>query len=101
MSNRGKTLVCKAALIGTISGGIYAFVAGPATAQDYNKNFVECATGLGMYPDAGTWKLSDGRVLRKWYIYDEHQQAAFSDCVARKASFARNPSVSRKPRASQ
>jgi hypothetical protein len=60
-------------------------IANPAPAQDYSKNFVECTKELGMQPDIVTQKLSDGRVLRRWPIYNEHQQAAFSDCVARKA----------------
>jgi hypothetical protein len=78
-----------------------ALIAGSASAQDYSKNFVECTKNLGMHPDVGTQKLSDGRMLRSWYIYDEHQQAAFSDCVARKASLGRNPSAGGKPRASR
>jgi len=72
-----------------------ALIAMPALAQDYNKNFVECAKELGMAPDAGfAQKIeSTGRVLHRWYIYNEHQQAAFSDCVARKASVAGKPSA--------
>ena len=76
-----------------------AIVVNPASAQDYSKNFVECTKELGMQPDITTQKLSDGRVLHRWPIYDEHKEAAFSDCAARKASLARNPSASGKPRA--
>jgi hypothetical protein len=72
-----------------------ALFAMPALAQDYHKNFVDCAKELGMSPDAGfAQKIeSTGRVLHRWYIYNEHQQAAFSDCVARKASVAGKPSA--------
>jgi len=70
-----------------------ALIAVPALAQDYHKNFAECATELGFGPDVGTHKLSDGRSLRRWYVYNEHQQAAFSDCVARKASLAGKPTA--------
>jgi hypothetical protein len=62
-------------------------VARPATAQDYHKNFVECTKQLGLQADAGNpYKLSDGRLSRRWYFHNEAQEATFSDCVARKAS---------------
>jgi hypothetical protein len=62
-------------------------VAKPASAQDYHKNFVECTNQLGLQADAGNpQRLSDGRVSRRWYFHSEAQQAAFGDCVARKAS---------------
>jgi hypothetical protein len=61
-------------------------VARPATAQDYNKNFVECTKELGLQADAGNpQRLSDGRLSRRWYFHSEAQEAAFSNCVARKA----------------
>ena len=53
-------------------------VAGPALAQNYNKNFVECMKELGLPADArNPYKLS--------VFHSEAQEAAFSDCVARKA----------------
>ena len=53
-------------------------VAGPASAQNYNKNFVECMKELGLPADAGNpYKLS--------VFHSEAQEAAFSDCVTRKA----------------
>ena len=62
-------------------------IAGPAPAQDHHKNFVECTRELGLQADAGNpQKLSTGGALQKWYFHNETQQAAFSDCVARKAS---------------
>jgi hypothetical protein len=78
-----------------------AAITTPALAQDYNKNFVECTKELGLQPDIGTQKLSDGRVLRKWYLHSEAQQIIFSDCVARKASPARKPSTKGPSRVSQ
>ena len=65
-----------------------ALIANPAPAQNYSKNFVDCAKELGLQPDIGTQKLSDGRVLRSWYFNSEAQEATFNDCVARKASLA-------------
>src|SRR5258708_31358806 len=65
-----------------------AIIANPAPAQDYHRNFVECAKELGLDPDAGyTHKLQDGTTLRRWYFRSEAQQATFNDCVARKARF--------------
>jgi len=82
-----------------------ALIVGTASAQDYHKNFVECATELGLYRDtAYTHRLqpeAGGRVLHRWYFHNEAQQATFNDCVARKASLARGPSAGRKLRASQ
>ena len=71
-----------------------AIIASPAPAQDYQRNFVECAKELGLDPDAGyTHKLRDGRTLRRWYFRSEAQQATFNDCVARKASLAPKPAA--------
>ena len=77
----------------------------PALAQDYRKNFNECAKELGLFldpsythslqPDAG------GRVLRRWYLHSEAQQAAFDDCVARKAALVSKPSAKGPPRVSR
>ncbi|HMA73309.1 MAG TPA: hypothetical protein VKP67_17770 [Xanthobacteraceae bacterium] len=72
-----------------------AIIANSAQAQDYQKNFVECAKELGLLPDPQIQKLSDGRMLRTWYFHDEHQEATFNDCVARKASIAQRPSLKR------
>lgn len=60
----------------------------PAPAQNYNKNFAECAKEVGFNPASYTQKLSDGRTLRRWYFHSESQQAVFNDCVARKAGLA-------------
>jgi hypothetical protein len=74
-----------------------AIIAAPAPAQDYQKNFVECARELGLDPDVSyTHRLQSdagGKVLRRWYFRSEAQQAAFNDCVARKASLAPKPSA--------
>jgi hypothetical protein len=71
-----------------------ATIANPAPAQDYQRNFVECAKELGPDPDAGyTHKLQDGRTLRRWYFRSEAQSAAFNDCVTRKASLAPKPAA--------
>jgi len=80
-------------------------IAGPASAQDYNKNFVECLKEIGLHPDPGyVQKLQSDpahRTLRMWYLQNDAQAAVINDCVTRKANLARNPSASRKPRASQ
>jgi hypothetical protein len=53
-------------------------VDGPASAQNYNKNFVERMKELGLPANAGNpYKLS--------VFHSEAQEAAFSDCVTRKA----------------
>lgn len=74
-----------------------AIIAKPALAQDYHKNFAECAKELGLNPDVSyTHKLQSdvgGRVLRRWYLHNEAQQMVFNDCVARKASLAPKPSA--------
>jgi hypothetical protein len=76
-----------------------AIVVSPASAQNYSKNFDECAKELGLLFDPSyTHKLqpdAGGRVLRKWYLHSEAQQAAFNDCVARKAKLAPKPSAKR------
>ena len=57
-------------------------IAGPAPAQNYDKNFVECTKELGLQADAGNpYKLS-----LRWQFRTEAQEAAFSDCITRKAS---------------
>jgi hypothetical protein len=81
-----------------------AVITTQAPAQDYSKNFVECTKELGLTPDVGysqKVQSAGGRVLRRWYFYNEHQQAAFSDCVARKASLAPKPSAKGQPRVSR
>jgi hypothetical protein len=66
-----------------------AIIAQPAFAQDYHKNFVECARELGLNPDAtSSHKLQSGRTLQAWQLHSEAQQAVFNECVARKASVA-------------
>jgi hypothetical protein len=82
-----------------------AVIAGPVSAQDYHRNFVDCATELGLYRDtAYTHRLqpdAGGRVLRRWYFHSEAQQATFNDCVARKARLGRTPSAKGAQRAAQ
>jgi hypothetical protein len=66
---------------------IAVVVAGPAPAQDYRRNFVECTKELGLPADpSNPQKLSDGRTLRRWNLHSEAQEATFNDCIARKAS---------------
>ena len=77
-----------------------AIVVNPAPAQNYNKNWVECAKELGWQLDH-TQKLSDGRSLQMWMWQNEAQQATFNDCVARKASLASKPSAKGQPRVSR
>jgi hypothetical protein len=74
-----------------------AIVVNPASAQDYSKNWAECAKELGWQPDPLVQKLSDGRTLRMWTWQNEAQQATFNDCVARKARPAPKPSAKGKP----
>jgi hypothetical protein len=51
-----------------------AIVITPASAQNYNKNWVECAKELGWQPvPSGTRKLSDGRTLTLWSPHSEAQ----------------------------
>jgi hypothetical protein len=70
-------------------------VAGPAPAQNYHKNLAECTKELGLQADPGNpYKLSDGRLSHRWYFHSEAQEAAFSDCVARKAGSG-SPAASR------
>ena len=78
-----------------------AVVVNPASAQDYNRNWVECAKELGWQPDMLIRKLSDGRSLRMWTWHNEAQQATFNDCVARKASLAPKAAAKGQPRVSR
>ena len=74
-----------------------AVIAKPTTAQDYRKNFNECAREFGLYLDNSyTHKLqpdAGGRVLRRWYFHSEAQRMAFDTCLVRKASLAPRPSA--------
>ena len=64
-----------------------AMMGGPAPAQDYHKNFVACTKEFALQTDPGNpYKLSDGRMSRRYYFHSETQQAAFNDCLARKAA---------------
>jgi hypothetical protein len=63
-----------------------AIIAEAAPAQDHQKNFVECTKELGLQLDPNAQRLQDGRTLRTWYAHSEAQEAAFSDCVTRKAN---------------
>jgi hypothetical protein len=81
-----------------------AIVVNPASAQDYQRNFVECVKELGFAPDTGyshRIQSEGGRVLHKWYLYNEAQAAVLNDCVARKASLASKPSAKGQPRVSR
>ena len=78
-----------------------AMVVNPASAQDYHKNWVECAKELGWQQDMLVQKLSGGRTLTMWTWQNEAQQATFNDCVARKASLASKPSAKGHPRGSR
>jgi hypothetical protein len=78
-----------------------ATIAQPAPAQDRQKNFVECMKELGLQLDPNAHRLQDGRTLRTWYAHTEAQEAAFSDCVARKANRPGKPSARGPSRASQ
>ena len=70
-----------------------AINAEPAPAQNRQNNFVECTKELGLQLDPNAQRLHDGRTLRTWYAHTEAQEAAFSDCVARKANRPGNPSA--------
>jgi hypothetical protein len=75
---------------------ITVITAAPASAQNYNKNFIACAKEIGLNLDPSyTHKLSDGRIARRWYLHSEAQQAVFNDCLARKANLA-TPSSSKR-----
>jgi hypothetical protein len=80
-----------------------AMVIGPASAQNYRKNFNECARELGLRLDPSyTHKIeSTGRTLRRWYFHSEAQAAVFNDCVARKASLAAKPVAKGQPQVSR
>jgi len=79
---------------------VTASAVGPAPAQDYNKNLVECLREIGLNPDPGyAQKLQSDpahRTLRMWYVRSEAQQAVINDCVTRKASLARSQSAGKK-----
>ncbi len=69
-----------------------ALISKPALAQDYHKNFRECAKEHGLYLDvAYTHKLQNGRVLRRFRAHGTAQMTAFNDCLARKASLPSEP----------
>ena len=72
-------------------------IAGPVAAQDYRKNFAECTKELGLPTEPGSpQKLSDGHRLHRWTLHSEAQEAAFTDCLTRKAS--RGSSAAPRPR---
>jgi hypothetical protein len=70
-----------------------AIIAEPAPAQDNHRSVVECAKELGLQLDPNAQRLPDGRGLRRWYFHSEAQEAAFSDCVTRKANLPSKPSA--------
>ena len=77
-----------------------AILTTPVSAQDYHKNWMECAKELGWQLDS-VHKLTDGRTLQMWRWQNEAQQATFNDCVARKASLAPQASCKGQPRHSR
>jgi len=81
-----------------------AIAVNPVSAQDSYRNFNECVKELGFNPDTGydhRVQSEGGRVLRRWYLYNEAQAAVLNDCVARKASLAPKPSAKGRPRVSR
>jgi hypothetical protein len=74
-----------------------ALLVHPASAQDYHKNFRECAKEFGLYADTSyTHKLqadAGGRRLRRWYFRGEAQRLAFEDCLVRRSKLAPQPSA--------
>jgi hypothetical protein len=78
-----------------------ALIAGPASAQDYNRNLIECLNEIGLHPDPSyTQKLQSDpghRTLRMWYPQSEAQFAVVNDCVLRKARLAPKPSAKKPP----
>jgi hypothetical protein len=79
-----------------------AVIAQPALAQDYRKNWHECAKENGMYRDTSyTHKLQDGRVAGRYRANGQAQQMAFYDCLSRKASLAPKPSGNMRQRTSR
>jgi hypothetical protein len=62
-------------------------IAGPVVAQDYRKNFAECTKELGLPKEPGSpQKLSNGHLLHRFNLHSETQEAAFTDCLTRKAN---------------
>jgi len=58
--------------------------AGTALAQNYNKNWYECAHELGLSEVV----RPSGDHLRQFRLNSEQQMMVFNDCVARKAKLA-------------
>jgi hypothetical protein len=61
---------------------VAVMIAQPALAQEYKKNFRECAKANGLH-----LAPTNGR-LHRWRYYGEAQHMAFMDCVTRKANLA-------------
>ncbi len=84
---------------------LVALISGPALAQDYNKNLVECMKEAGLHPDPGyAQKLQSDpahRTLRMWYLQNDAQTAFINDCVTRKASLTPKPTAKVRQRVSQ
>ena len=82
-----------------------AIMAKPALAQDYRKNFNECARELGLFFDPSyTHRVqpeAGGHVLGRYILQNDTQMAALNDCVARKASLAPKRSPKGPPRVSR
>jgi hypothetical protein len=81
-----------------------AVIAMPAPAQNYHKNFRECAKEFGLNPDPSyTHRVqteAGSRVLLRWRAHGQAQQMAFYDCLSRKAS-APKPSANEPSRVSR
>src|SRR5215831_5635291 len=75
-----------------------SMISAPAPAQDYRKNFTECAKENGLQATA-TRKIQDGRTLTRWRSNGQAQQMAFYDCLSRKARLAPQPSGNHVPQA--
>jgi len=79
-----------------------AIITTPAPAQDYRKNWHECASEIGLQRDIGyTRKLQSGGIARAYRPQGTAQQMAFYDCLNRKASLAVKPSGKGTPRVSR
>lgn len=65
-----------------------AMMANPALAQDYRRNFHECAKEIGLNLDVSYGpkiQAEGGRQLRRYWLQTDAQQAALNDCLVRKA----------------
>ena len=66
---------------------VAVITAGSAQAQNYNKNWYECAHELGLSEVV----RPSGDHLRQFRLNSEQQMMVFNDCVAKKAKLAPTP----------